>query len=569
MARSNKAKARKGSKNTHAGPKQSHLSMQQEAKNTEVRNLWRMNLQLRHQTVKFVSAGNIQPAQELNLELKVEEHSGSEETPPIEWGNDSTTDTARGDTLDPDIASRDTVLMSPALPVRPHSRTPEDSSEDEIVFRGRRRTKGSNTRFGFQKALVDGDGLDDWSSTNIPKPIASIDVLSDRVSLTASEEEYHSWIRIGGHDPVRSPRTTDEDDILADYIANMDDGSEDEASSTSDEERSSDNRDGDDCTTRTEKMISEHSALDSRCEDTQLDHSNMSPTEVLGEKPSYISSAWSQSAGTKPERSIFASTTAFADALELDPYYGFDVMDFSRPSLRKKEKKEREHLAFDALDSDLETELIDAWSNDRLKKKSKKKEREELRAQGLLGRRKNDPDLKTKYADGISIEELKSEIRLFLLSPKNSLSLPPMSKHRRMLIHDMAHALRLTSQSRGKGSSRFPILSKTSRTTKYTHKTISQIDRVFTKERFNPRSLKAWDKPSGRPAKAKRGHSNVSYMDGDVVGGSAPEIGVENRGRAMLEKMGWSTGTALGATNNKGILLPVAHVVKNSKAGLG
>jgi hypothetical protein len=145
----------------------------------------------------------------------------------------------------------------------------------------------------------------------------------------------------------------------------------------------------------------------------------MSPTEVLGEEPGYISSAWSQSAGKKPERSIFASATAFADALELDPYYGLDVMDFSRPSLRRKKKKEREHLGFDALDSELETELIDAWNNDRLKKKSKKKEREKLRAQGLLGRRKNEPDLKTKYADGISIEELKSEIRLFLLSPKN------------------------------------------------------------------------------------------------------------------------------------------------------
>lgn len=58
-------------------------------------------------------------------------------------------------------------------------------------------------------------------------------------------------------------------------------------------------------------------------------------------------------------------------------------------------------------------------------------------------------------------------------------------------------------------------------------------------------------------------------MDGDVVGASAPEIGVENRGRAILEKMGWSSGTALGATNNKGILQPVAHVVKNSRAGLG
>jgi hypothetical protein len=61
----------------------------------------------------------------------------------------------------------------------------------------------------------------------------------------------------------------------------------------------------------------------------------------------------------------------------------------------------------------------------------------------------------------------------------------------------------------------------------------------------------------------------VSYRDGDIVGGSAPELGIENRGRAMLEKMGWSSGTALGALNNKGILEPVSHVVKTTKAGLG
>ncbi len=61
----------------------------------------------------------------------------------------------------------------------------------------------------------------------------------------------------------------------------------------------------------------------------------------------------------------------------------------------------------------------------------------------------------------------------------------------------------------------------------------------------------------------------VSYRDGDVVGGSAPELGADNRGRAMLEKMGWSQGTALGAANNKGILQPVSHVVKTTKAGLG
>ena len=53
------------------------------------------------------------------------------------------------------------------------------------------------------------------------------------------------------------------------------------------------------------------------------------------------------------------------------------------------------------------------------------------------------------------------------------------------------------------------------------------------------------------------------------MGAAAPEIGLENKGRSMLEKMGWSTGTALGALNNKGIMQPVTHIVKTNKAGLG
>ena len=57
--------------------------------------------------------------------------------------------------------------------------------------------------------------------------------------------------------------------------------------------------------------------------------------------------------------------------------------------------------------------------------------------------------------------------------------------------------------------------------------------------------------------------------DGEVVGAAAPEIGAENRGRAMLEKMGWSTGMGLGANNNRGIVEPVSQIIKRSKAGLG
>ena len=61
----------------------------------------------------------------------------------------------------------------------------------------------------------------------------------------------------------------------------------------------------------------------------------------------------------------------------------------------------------------------------------------------------------------------------------------------------------------------------------------------------------------------------ASYREGEVVGATAPELGSENRGRAMLEKMGWSSGTALGALDNKGILQPVPQTMKKSKAGLG
>ena len=62
--------------------------------------------------------------------------------------------------------------------------------------------------------------------------------------------------------------------------------------------------------------------------------------------------------------------------------------------------------------------------------------------------------------------------------------------------------------------------------------------------------------------------SGATYMNGDIVGASAPEIGAENKGRAMLERMGWK-GEGLGAIGNKGMVDPIKHVVKTTKAGLG
>ena len=146
-----------------------------------------------------------------------------------------------------------------------------------------------------------------------------------------------------------------------------------------------------------------------------------------------------------------------------------------------------------------------------------------------------------------------------------------MGQRERKLVHELANTFGLKSKSIGDGVSRFPMLIRTKHTLSFDEALIpKRISRGFGI--FLSRKDKAGKR--GPPnAKVARGggfsKSAVTYQDGDVVGASAPELGQENKGRSMLEKMGWSTGTALGAMNNKGIMHPVTHVVKNSKAGLG
>lgn len=150
-----------------------------------------------------------------------------------------------------------------------------------------------------------------------------------------------------------------------------------------------------------------------------------------------------------------------------------------------------------------------------------------------------------------------------------------MRKHQRKIIHQLASSLNLNSKSRGNGNARFPVLYKTGRTPNFNGKNSVKLDKILAQPRFNLRQsnrMSASDRSSPAPENNRRRQTTkmgASYLEGEIVGGSAPEIGVENKGRAMLEKMGWSSGTALGALNNKGILQPVVHVVKNTRAGLG
>ena len=102
-------------------------------------------------------------------------------------------------------------------------------------------------------------------------------------------------------------------------------------------------------------------------------------------------------------------------AIGMDPCAGFDIMDYNRASL-KSNSKDRKHINdFEALDSELKETMELAWEQDRKIKRSRKLQREELRSQGLLGR-KNKLDIKAKYPEGMTTAEVKSEIKDFLTS---------------------------------------------------------------------------------------------------------------------------------------------------------
>ena len=144
-----------------------------------------------------------------------------------------------------------------------------------------------------------------------------------------------------------------------------------------------------------------------------------------------------------------------------------------------------------------------------------------------------------------------------------------MDKSARKILHELANKFKVKSQSTGSGTQRRPTLIRTKYTTSYTEEHLEiAISRLGG--RHLPRmDLKGKGKATQKKSRAGAGNAAVTYQEGEVVGASAPELGQENKGRTMLEKMGWSSGMGLGSLDNKGILQPVAHVVKRSKAGLG
>ncbi|KAL2179409.1 uncharacterized protein P884DRAFT_219111 [Thermothelomyces heterothallicus CBS 202.75] len=266
------------------------------------------------------------------------------------------------------------------------------------------------------------------------------------------------------------------------------------------------------------------------------------------------------------------SATQVADAFDC-----LDLADWGYLSGRTRKRRSKQPPNFNVSDSEIEAALKTAWQRDRERKKSRKQERETLRSQGLLGKEAGPDDLRVKYLSGMRLDDIKLELTSFLVGSAERLEFPPLDKHARKVLHELASKFDIKSQSTGKGDQRRPVLYRTNRTVRYAStrfedaaRHVDQMASRIHRKYFHRVDVKVQKTGSTRNTGGSRsGHKALTFREGEIVGASVPELGRENKGRAMLEKMGWSKGMALGASDNQGILEPVAQIMKRSKAGLG
>ncbi|KAA8916716.1 hypothetical protein TRICI_001134 [Trichomonascus ciferrii] len=241
---------------------------------------------------------------------------------------------------------------------------------------------------------------------------------------------------------------------------------------------------------------------------------------------------------------------------------------------KSTKKKNNKMPDFDAGDDELNKQLQDQWIASREARKRKKEDRELARREGRLSRQyKNSliPSLRDIYPHHMTMDDVFEETRKFLADPgRTTVAFPPMDKNARGIVKSIGEAYNLTAKCKSDGH-KFIFFTKNSNT-RYDRNDSHVVAMFRGKRPFFPRvDLKGKKKRDAaaqlQPPKGKKtaGHKP---KEGDIVGHKATEIGTDNIGRVMLEKMGWRRGMGLGTTN-VGIVEPIPAKVKNTKWGIG
>lgn len=214
---------------------------------------------------------------------------------------------------------------------------------------------------------------------------------------------------------------SEEDAILADYIANMRQNGEMMGESSEEDSESSSSDDAGDHLSapsglKDEESVDIYSEAEYQPQKPLFDE----PDDDSDQREPHSISRTSSQEKLKEKAVVKGPVGTFMHSFTevdyLEEQGDFDFMDWERPSVRRKKGKARRLLLGSDIDSDLEDRLQAAYSNDRQRKAQRKREREELRATGMLGNR-SQPDLLAKYRTGITASDAVDEIKTFLAGP--------------------------------------------------------------------------------------------------------------------------------------------------------
>ena len=249
-------------------------------------------------------------------------------------------------------------------------------------------------------------------------------------------------------------------------------------------------------------------------------------------------------------------------------YDGERNMEYETKSLDTVGKGKKKRLLVDeslALDPDMRQLLQDKFATRRDAKIKKRRTKEDF----ISEENKNSNDLLKKYQYGLHVQNIRDEFELFLGGNREVLIFPPLDPHGNKTIKKFANHYNMKSANAGAGKQSHVVVIKTKKTRAYmpNYNLINQLTRqrpIFMRIDVKQDTEKRVGTTETHRVKAK-----FHVKEGEIVGESASEIGRENIGRRLLEKLGWTQGESLGAHGNKGISEPLMARVKKSKTGLG
>lgn len=308
-----------------------------------------------------------------------------------------------------ELRELDVELQVVQASLRPDTATPEETvaPDDYVPLSSKPQSKRhGGFRKRSRKREINKAVTSDEDAAIIADYMANI---QDDIDGDDSEEVQHLGFGSQSFSILRDLGGTDSDAVL-DQVLSEDgtgDGSEDDADADAGAEAQQRRIEAED--QRMARMLAKQEELGLSSADVLLFDGDASDDEWLTAPkadPRRKKKGNSNKAKMVQKKGQYPSATQMADAFD-----ELDLMDWHRPSLNNFKKGPP---TFDVSDSELEEAMRSTWKKDRLKKAEKKKAREELRSQGLLGRNPDPDDPRVKYLGGMSVDDLAHEFETFL-----------------------------------------------------------------------------------------------------------------------------------------------------------